>query len=190
MFTSMLKHWWMLVLRGLVSILFALLAFTLPGLTFAALVLMVGIFILLDGLATMVLALRTRADTGEWVVLLEGLLSVGLGLGMLFYPNVTAALLVTFVALWCLVTGVFEISTAIRLREEIDNEWMLGLAGVVSIALGVLMIINPGAGAVSIVWWIGMYALFFGLLLVALGFKLRSIYQKPPSGSPVMGEGR
>ncbi len=187
MFTSMLKHWWMLVLRGLVSILFAVLAFTLPELTFTALVLMLGIFILLDGITTVILALRTRADRGEWIVLLEGLLSVGLGLAMLFYPNVTAALFVTFVALWCLVTGVFEISTAIRLREEIDNEWMLGLAGVVSIALGILMLVNPSAGAVSIIWWIGMYALFFGLLLVALGFKLRRIYQQPPSGSPRNG---
>ncbi len=178
MLTSMLKHWWMLVLRGLVSILFALLAFTLPERTFTALVLMLGIFILIDGLSTIVLALRTRADRGEWILLLEGLLGVVLGVATLLYPGMTAALLVMFVALWCLVTGVFEISTAIRLREEIDNEWMLGLAGAVSIALGLFLLVRPDAGAISITWWIGMYALFFGLLFVALGFKLRRVQQQ------------
>lgn len=178
MLTSMFNHWWMLVVRGLISILFALLAFTLPALTFATLVLILGVFILLDGLITIVLAIRTRADRGEGIVLLEGLLGIGLGLAMLLYPNVTAGLLVMFVALWCLVTGIFEISTAIRLREEIDNEWMLGLAGLISIALGVLMLVRPDAGAKSIAWWIGLYALFFGVLLVALGFKLRRVQQQ------------
>lgn len=178
MLTSMLNHWWMLVVRGLASILFALLAFTLPQLTFTALVLMLGVFLLIDGLSTVVLALRTREDRGEWVVLLEGLLGIGLGLAMLLYPNMTAGLLVMFVALWCLVTGVFEISTAIRLREEIDNEWLLGVAGLVSVALGVLMLVRPDAGARSIVWWIGLYALFFGVLFVALGLKLRRVQQQ------------
>jgi len=178
MLTGMLKHWWILVIRGLVSILFAVLAFTQPSLTFAALVILLGIFILLDGLAAVVLALRTRDDHDWGVVLLEGLLGVGLGVATLLYPAMTAGLLVLFVALWCLITGIFEISAAIRLRKEIDNEWMLGLAGFVSIALGGLMLFRPDAGAISIIWWIGAYAAFFGLLLVGLGIKLRAVHQQ------------
>ncbi len=178
MLTGMLKHWWILVLRGLVSILFAVLAFTQPGLTFTALVILLGIFILLDGVAAIVLALRTRGDHDWGILLLEGLLGLGLGLATLYYPSMTAALLVLVVAVWCLVTGVFEISTAIRLRKEITNEWMLGLAGGISIALGLLMLFRPNAGAISITWWIGAYALFFGLLLVGLGIKLRTVHQR------------
>ena len=181
MLSSLLNHWWMLVLRGLVSILFALLAFSLPELTFSALVGLLGGFILLDGLTTIVLAQRTREDRGEWVLLLEGLLGIGLGIAMLLNPNMTAGLLVTLVALWCLVTGIFEISTAVRLREELDNEWMLGAAGVISIALGLLLLVRPNAGSFPISWWIGMYALLFGILLVALGFKLRMVHQQRSS---------
>ncbi len=174
----MLKHWWILVLRGLVSILFAVLAFTQPTTTFTALVILLGIFILLDGLAAVMLALRTRGDEDWGIVLLEGLLGVGLGAITLLYPSMTAGLLVLFVALWCLITGVFEVSAAIRLRKEITNEWMLALAGVISIALGVILLFRPNAGAISITWWIGGYAAFFGLLLIGLGLKLRTVHQQ------------
>ncbi|MEO6758765.1 MAG: HdeD family acid-resistance protein [Saprospiraceae bacterium] len=176
MLTGMLKHWWILVLRGLISILFAVLAFTRPDLTFTALVVLLGAFILLDGIVALVMAVRTRGDHDWGVVLLEGLLGIALGVATLMKPEMTAALLILFVALWCLITGVFEISTAIRLRKEITNEWMLGLAGVVSIVLGAIMLFRPNAGAISITWWIGGYALFFGLLLVGLGFKLRAAH--------------
>ncbi len=174
----MLKHWWVLVLRGLVSIIFAVLAFTQPGLTFTALVILLGVFILLDGIAAVILALRTRDDEDWGIVLLEGLLGVILGVITLLYPSMTAGLLVLFVALWCLISGVFEISAAIRLRKEITNEWMLALAGLISIALGGIMLFRPDAGAISIAWWIGGYAAFFGILLIGLGIKLRTVHQR------------
>ena len=168
------KHWWVLLLRGFVSLAFAALAFFRPEPTFTALIYMLGAFILTDGLLAVYSGWKLRGqDEDWWVALLEGLLGVGLGVATLLKPEMSAALLITFVAIWCLVTGVFEIAIAIRIRKEIENEWMLALAGGVSILLGALILYQPQIGAISVVWWIGSYALFFGLLLVGLGLRLR-----------------
>lgn len=173
------KLWWLLVLRGLVSILFAIFAFLNPKLAFEALILLLGIFLVADGATAIYLGARMRGhDDAWWVTLLEGALGAGLGLVALFNPALTAAGLVLVLALWFLVTGVFEIATAVKLRKEIDNEWLLGLAGVVSIALGGLMIYNPNAGAISIIWWLGLYAAAFGFLLVGLGLRMRKIHKR------------
>jgi uncharacterized membrane protein HdeD (DUF308 family) len=164
----------LLVLRGLISILFAVFAFTNPKAAFDTLVLVLGAFLLADGLLALYLGVRMRGkDRDWWIVVLEGLLGVGLGVLTFVNPSVTAAGVVLFIALWCLVTGIFEISTAIRLREEIDNEWLLGIAGALSVALGILMLVNPNAGALSITMWIGFYAFLFGGLLVMLGLRVR-----------------
>ncbi len=174
MLRSLTRHWWVLVLRGLVSILFAGFAFLNPHAAFATLVLALGLFLLVDGATALYLGVRMRGkDADWWMVLLEGLLGVGLGILTFANPDITAAGVVLFVALWCLVTGTFEISTAIHLRKEIDHEWLLGTAGAVSVALGLLMLFNPTAGALSITLWIGIYALIFGLLLLGLGLRVR-----------------
>lgn len=176
MLKSLTRYWWLLVLRGLVSVLFAGFAFLNPHAAFATLVLALGLFLLVDGAAALYLGMRMRGKDAEWwVVVSEGLLGVVLGLLTLANPDITGAGVILFVAVWCLVTGVFEISTAIRLRKEIDNEWLLGIAGAVSVALGLLMLINPTAGALSITLWIGIYALFFGLLLLILGLRVRRV---------------
>lgn len=174
MLRSLTRYWWVLVLRGLVSVLFAGFAFLNPHAAFATLVLALGLFLLVDGATALYLGLRMRGkDADWWMVLLEGVLGVFLGVLTFVNPDITAAGVILFVALWCLVTGVFEISTAIRLRKEIDNEWLLGIAGGLSVALGLLMLFNPTAGALSITLWIGIYALLFGLLLLGLGLRVR-----------------
>ena len=168
------KHWWVLVLRGFVSLAFAATAFFMPKLTFELIVWMLGVFLLADGLIAVYSGWRLRGEDADWWVgALEGLIGVGLGLATVLQPEISAALLVLFIALWCLVTGALEIAIAIRIRKEIENEWQLAFAGLVSIALGVLMLVQPNAGAISIAWWVGFYALFFGLLLIGLGLRLR-----------------
>jgi len=174
MLQSLSRYWWVLVVRGLISIVFAIFAFMNPKAAFTTLVLALGIFFLADGLMALYLGAGMRKnDRDWWMVLLEGLLGVGLGILTFINPDITAAAVLLFVALWCLVTGVFEISTAIRLREEIDNEWLLGIAGAISIALGLLILINPTAGAYSLTMWIGFYALMFGGLMVMLGIRVK-----------------
>ncbi|MBK7935767.1 MAG: HdeD family acid-resistance protein [Lewinellaceae bacterium] len=183
MLSRLTRFWWVLVLRGLVSILFAAFAFFNPELAFEALIVVFGVFLLADGISAVYLGVRMRGhDDDWWITLLEGALGVGLGLIALLNPELTAEGLVLVLAVWLLVTGVFEIGTAVKLRKEIDNEWLLGLAGAVSLLLGGLMILNPTFGAISIMLWIGIYALLFGLLLVGLGWKMRKLWKMSSGG--------
>lgn len=182
MLQRLTKHWWILVLRGVVSLLFAAIAFTNPELAYRTLLLVLGVFLVVDGVTATYLGARMRGyDDDWWAILLEGALGVGLGLIALINPEMTAVGLVLVLAVWFLVTGVFEIATAIKLRKEIDNEWLLGLAGFISIILGALMLINPNAGAISIMWWLGFYAAIFGVLLVGLGMRMRQIGKRMKS---------
>lgn len=167
------------MLRGAVSVIFAIIAFTNPKLAFEAIILVLGVFLIADGVTAIYLGFRMRGhDDDWWAILLEGALGFGLGLVALINPELTAAGLVLVLAVWLLVTGVFEITTAIKLRKEIDNEWLLGLAGVVSVALGALMIYNPNFGAVSIMFWLGLYAAAFGVLLLGLGFRMWRLHKR------------
>ena len=168
------KHWWVTVLRGAVSLAFAAVAFLMPAFTFNVLVMTIGVFLLADGLLAAWSGWRLRVDDDDWwVAALEGLLGIGLGIATLANPEISAVLLISLIAMWFLVTGAFEIILAFRIRKEIENEWQLALAGAISMAVGVLMLVQPNAGAVSIAWWIGLYALFFGVLMVGLGIRLR-----------------
>jgi uncharacterized membrane protein HdeD (DUF308 family) len=168
------RNWGWLALRGAVSVLFGLFAFLWPGKTLAALVIVFGAFALADGILSLVHAFRVR-DQGKpfWSLVIVGLLGIAAGIVTLAWPGLTAIALLMFIAAWAFVTGVFEIVAAIRLRKEIANEWLLGLSGVISVAFGAMLFLQPGAGALALMWVIGAYALFFGLLLIVLAFKLK-----------------
>jgi uncharacterized membrane protein HdeD (DUF308 family) len=170
------RYWWTLLLRGLVAILFGILAFMWPGVTLSALVLLFGAYALVDGVAAIVVGIR---DYGErerwWATLLGGLVSLGAGVVTFLMPGLTALALLSLIAFWAIFRGVLDIVAAIRLRHVIEGEWLLALCGVLSIAFGVLMVLFPGAGALAVIWWIAAFAVLLGLMLVTLGFKLRRI---------------
>lgn len=169
-------NWWALAARGVIAILFAILTFSVPGLTLAALVLIFGAYALLDGVLAIVSAVRAARGHKRWgAFLLEGIVGVAAGLFTFFIPGVTLLFLIYLVAAWAVITGILEISAAIRLRRHIAGEWLLALTGIVSIVFGVLIYIAPIAGAVVIVWWLAAYALVFGVLLLILAFRLRSL---------------
>jgi len=168
------RHWWAIVIRGLASIIFGILAFVMPGVTLAVLVLLFGAWALVDGIFNIIAALSGRSGSRSWwMVLLEGLVSVAAGLVTFFMPGLTALTLVYVISAWAIITGVLEVVAAIRLRKEITNEWWLALSGVLSIVFGALVAFAPGAGALALIFWIGAYAVVFGAMLVALGFRLR-----------------
>ncbi len=167
--------WWVLVLRGAVAILFGILALSWPGLTLATLVLLYGAFAAADGVLALWAAFRGGAKPyPTWWLVIVGLLGIAAGIVTFSYPALTAVLLVMFIGAWALVHGIFEIVGAIRLRKEIDNEWLLILSGLVSVIFGLLVLAAPGAGALALVWLIAIYAIAFGILTIGLGLRLKS----------------
>src|SRR5258706_14074738 len=143
-------NWWALVVRGVAAVIFGLVALIFPPSAIAALVILFGAWALADGIFNVIAAVRERRTGRRWGALLaEGIISIVAGIVTFFLPGVTALVLVLWIAAWCLLTGIAEIVAAIRLRKLIRNEWILGLTGVLSVALGGLFILQPGAGALT-----------------------------------------
>ena len=162
------------MLRGLVALLFGVLTFVWPGISLTALVFLFGAYAFVDGLFAVAAALRSPEGYKHWwALLVEGVFGVIAGVLAFAWPGITALVLLYLIAAWAVVTGVFEIAAAIRLRKYITGEWLLALGGALSVLFGVLLAAWPAAGALAVLWLIGAYAVLFGVLLIALGLKLR-----------------
>ena len=171
---ALAKCWWLLLLRGIASVVFGVLAFILPGLTLVTLVLLYGAFALVDGVLTLVAAFTGGAKpVPTWWLVVVGLIGIAAGVVTFLWPGITAILLVLFIGAWALVHGIFEIIGAIQLRKEIDNEWTLILGGVLSVLFGAVLLIAPGAGALGLIWAIAAYSIVFGILFIGLALRLR-----------------
>lgn len=183
MLNEFANHWWLVALRGVLAILFGLACFFWPGPTVLVLVLLFGSYALVDGVFAIVAAIRSpRGHEQWWGLLLEGVAGIIAGLVTVLVPAITALALLFVIAAWALITGVLEIAAAIRLRREISNEWLLALSGVASIIFGAILFLFPGAGALAVIWTIGAYEMVFGVLLVALGVRLRVLQQRTHGG--------
>jgi uncharacterized membrane protein HdeD (DUF308 family) len=164
-----------MLIRGIVSIVIGILAIAWPGMTIAVLVGIFGAYAIIDGITNLFIGFSpARAGGRSWAHVVQGLVGIGAGVLAFLWPGVTALALVFFIAAWAVVTGVFEIVAAIRLRRVIKGEWLLALSGALSVALGVLVFAFPGAGIVGIAFVLGTYAIAAGLILVMLGIRLRS----------------
>lgn len=170
---ALAKNWWLLLLRGIAAIIFGLLAFGWPGLTLVTLILLYGAYALVDGVLAIIAAITGGVPGSRWWLAIVGLLGIAAGLVTFLTPGLTALVLLFFIAGWAIVTGVFEIIGAIKLRQEIDNEWLLILGGIISVLFGVGMMLAPGAGALALVWVIGAYSVVMGVIFVALAFRLK-----------------
>jgi len=167
------RNWWLIALRGLFAVLFGLAALIWPNLTLVSLVFLFGAYLMADGLLAVIAGLtRHTGSRPWWLLLIEGLMGIGAGVLTFLSPGLTAFALVYLIAAWAIGTGMVEIVSAIRLRTEIENEGLLALSGVLSVVLGVVFVIWPGASALGLVWLIGAYILVFGLLQIGLGFRL------------------
>jgi uncharacterized membrane protein HdeD (DUF308 family) len=169
MTAQLAERWWVLALRGLAGILVGIAAFAWPGITLFVLVILFGAYLLVDS----VLAVVAGGMSRSWLLVLEGAAGVIAGILTLVWPSITAVVLLVLVAVWAILTGLIELYAAIRLRRVIRNEWVLILVGAASVIFGILLLINPAAGLLTLVWLIGAYSLVFGVLLVALAFRLR-----------------
>jgi uncharacterized membrane protein HdeD (DUF308 family) len=172
-FTS---SWWALALRGLAAVIFGLLAFVWPDITLTALVFLFGAYALVDGVLAIIAGIKSHGEFKRWgLLLLQGILSVAAGVFAFVVPAMTALVLLILIASWAIVTGTFQIAAAIQMRKHIKGEWLLALGGVGSILFGAVLLFYPAAGALAMIWIIGTYAIVFGVLLIALGFKLRGL---------------
>jgi uncharacterized membrane protein HdeD (DUF308 family) len=178
------SHWWAIALRGVAAIAFGLLAWIWPDATVFALVILFGVYALTDGVFNIMEALSTRAEGSDRVWLLaRGLLAVGVGLVTMAWPDISTLSLLYVIAAWAIVTGVLEVVAAVRLRSVIDGELFLALSGTGSILFGPIAFIFPGAGAVALIWLIGVYAITFGLLLLAVALRLWTEHRRHPGSA-------
>jgi uncharacterized membrane protein HdeD (DUF308 family) len=177
MIILVIGDWRKLAVRGVAAVLFGLLTLIWPRLTLTALVLLFGAYVLVDGLfiiaAVLGDAAETRADRG-WL-LFEGIVSVLIGVVTFAWPHITALALLYLIALWAAATGGLEIATAVLLRRQIRNDWILAAIGVLSIAFALVLVISPGSGALAITWVIGAYALISGALILGLANEVRMV---------------
>jgi uncharacterized membrane protein HdeD (DUF308 family) len=168
-------HWWALAIRGAIAIIFGLAALLRPDIALDALILLFGAYALVDGMFAIVGVFGgTRGGTPRWLLLIEGIAGILAGLIAFVLPGLTAVVLLYLIAAWAVVTGIFEIATAIRLRQEIRGEWALIIGGALSVLFGVILaVIGPVAGLLSLIWLIGIYAVAFGILMLITAFQVR-----------------
>ena len=170
---ALARNWWLEVLRGIAAIVFGILAFVWPGITLFTLVLFYGAFVLVDGVLALAAAVKGGNATPRWWLAIVGLAGIVAGALTFVWPGITAFILLFFIAGWAIVLGIFEIIGAIRLRKEIEGEWLLILNGVLSVLFGLVLLWRPGLGALAVVWIIGAYAIILGVIYVIFGLKLR-----------------
>jgi len=167
------KNWWVFLVRGLLAVAFGVIALVQPGIALGALILLFAFYAILDGIGHFIVLLSGMRISPWWVQLLSGLLSLGAGVIALVWPSLTAQALLIIVASWAIVTGLLTIVTAVRFRSVVVNEWLYVLGGLLSVLLGVLFVLMPQAGILSLVWLLGLYALLVGILLIAFALRLR-----------------
>ena len=172
---AMADNWWLLLLRGIAAILFGVLAFVWPGVTLITLTFMWGAYALVDGAVSLWAAIVGKGGglAPRWWLAVVGVAGILAGLVAFLSPGITAIVLLTFIAAWAIVIGVFEIVGAVRLRKEIEGEWLLALSGVLAILFGVALIAVPGAGLLSLVWLIGAFAIVAGVSYIGLALRLK-----------------
>jgi uncharacterized membrane protein HdeD (DUF308 family) len=178
MLSNLIRNWWLFALRGLFAVVFGVVAFVWPEVTRLALVLWFGAYLVLDALLALVIGIGPLRGTRWWPMIVTGLVGIAAGASILIWPDTAALALLYLVAIWAVAKGVLEIAAAIAFRREITNEWALGLTGVASIALGVLLVAFPQAGLVGLTWAIGGYSLVAGLAQIVLAFHLRSLHSQ------------
>lgn len=175
------RMWWAFLVRGLLAIVAGLVVLLLPDIGLAALILLFAAWMIADGVAELIGAWRTRGQKNWWVGILEGIAGLAVGIVAVVVPGLTAVVLLYLVAAWAIVTGVLEIYAAIKLREEITGELWMGLAGLLSVLFGLYLIIFPGAGILSLLWLVGIFAIAFGAFMLLLGWRLRGIHEQAKS---------
>jgi len=176
MLTSISRNWWLVALRGALAVVFGIAAFVWPGITFGVLVLLFGAYAFIDGVVVLGFGLMAAGDHEQWwPLVLGGIVGIAVGVMTFMRPVAMALALVYVIGAWAIVTGLLEIVAAIRLRDVITSEWLMGFSGVLSIVFGVLVLAQPGSGALAMVFVFGFYAILAGISQISLGWRLHGL---------------
>lgn len=172
---ALADSWWLLLLRGIAAIAFGILAFVWPGITLLTLILFWGAYAIVDGVFSLWSAISGKGGekTSRWWLAVVGVCGVAAGILAFVRPGITALVFLLFIAAWAVVTGVLQVWGAIKLRKEIEGEWLLILSGLLSIAFGLVLLAWPGPGVLAVVWLIGSFAILEGIIYIALAFRLK-----------------
>lgn len=170
------RSWWLLLLlRGIAAVAFGVLTFVWPQISLLTLIMVYGVYALIDGVLALIAAIRGGGFVPRWWLALGGVVSILAAVVAFAWPGLTALVLVYLIGFWSILRGVLEIIGAVRLRNEIANEWTLGVAGALSVIFGLILVFMPGAGALGLLWLIAAWAVLFGLLLIWVAFKVRKL---------------
>lgn len=168
------KNWWMILIRGGAALIFGLLTWFYPFISILIMVMFFGVYALIDGVLGVVIAINGRRTHQDWwLMLIWGMVSILAGIMTFFVPGITWLVLITFIAIWLLVSGILQIIVAIRLRKSISGEGWMIVAGMLSVLVGIILLVNPVQGGIALTWVIGVYAALFGVMNIALAFRLR-----------------
>jgi uncharacterized membrane protein HdeD (DUF308 family) len=174
MLVTLSRNWWATVLRGVAAIALGIFAWARPDIFWASLVLVFGVYAVVDGIFAFVAAVKGEGGD-RWLHVVEAVLGIGAGVIVFLFPDLARTAIVLVIGIWAVVTGILEIASAIRLRREIADEWLLGIGGALSIILGVMLIVRPQFGQVATTYVLGTYGIIFGAVLVLLGVRLRGM---------------
>jgi uncharacterized membrane protein HdeD (DUF308 family) len=174
-FSKTARHAWIWqIVRGALAIIFGILALFWPLQTAVALALLVGIFALVDGIVDIVDAIRFRGSPGVGLRVFLGIVSLLFGALVLFWPQISLAVLAVLVAIWAILIGALQIIANISLRKESGRSWVWGvIAGAIGVIFGIVVLITPKAGVITLIWLLGIWAIVFGIILIVLGLQLR-----------------
>jgi uncharacterized membrane protein HdeD (DUF308 family) len=180
MLSLLARNWWLVEIRGVAAIAFGLLAFLWPGLTLLVLVTLFAAYLLIDGVALLVSLRRAEPATAghRLAVALMGILGVAVGIAAIFWPGITALALLYLAAFWSISIGLTQVIAAIRLRREISGELWFVIGGLLTVAFGVLILVFPGTGLLSLVWIVGAWAIVYGITSLILAWRLRGLHQQ------------
>lgn len=168
------ENWWMVLIRGGAALIFGLLTWFYPFISILIMVMFFGVYALIDGVLGVVIAINGRRTHQDWwLILIWGMVSILAGIMTFFVPGITWRVLITFIAIWSLVSGILQIIAAIRLRKSIRGEGWMIVAGMLSVLVGIILFVNPVQGGIALTWVIGVYAALFGVMNIALAFRLR-----------------
>ncbi len=184
MLAAISRNWWLVALRGALAVVFGIAAFVWPGITFGVLVLLFGAYAFIDGVVVLGFGLMAAGDHEQWwPMALAGIVGIAVGVLTFMQPAAMALALVFVIGAWAIVTGLLEIVAAIRLRDVIAGEWLMGFSGVLSIVFGVLVLAQPGSGALALVFLFGFYAILAGISQIGLGWRLHGLAETVQTGT-------